>query len=76
MNGISYTLGEDGLYCPDLKLPDGTDYPIGKYGRRREKYLKEYCEVEYFKLVLNGCLDAHLYSVEVSIEQMKVGGSN
>lgn len=76
MNGISYTLGEDGLYYPDLKLPDGTDYPIGKYGRMREKYLKEYCEVEYFKLVLNGCLNEHLYSVEVPIEQMKVGWSN
>lgn len=40
-NGISYTLGKDGLYYPDLKLPDGTDYPIGKYGHMREKYLKQ-----------------------------------
>ena len=23
-NGISYTLGEDGLYYPDLRLPEGT----------------------------------------------------
>ena len=26
-NGISYTLGEDGLYYPDLYLPDETEYP-------------------------------------------------
>ena len=31
-NGISYTLGEDGLYYPDLYLPEDTEYPIGKYG--------------------------------------------
>ena len=31
-NGISYTLGEDGLYYPDLYLLEETEYPIGKYG--------------------------------------------
>ena len=31
-NGISYTLGEDGLYCSDLYLPEETEYPLGKYG--------------------------------------------
>ena len=30
-NGISYTLGADGLYYPDLYLPEETEYPIGKY---------------------------------------------
>lgn len=34
-NGIGYTLGVDGLYYPDLQLPEGTDYEIGKYGRMR-----------------------------------------
>lgn len=78
-NGISYTLGEDGLYYPDLKLPEGTDYPIGKYGRIRKKYLQEYREVEYLRLLLNGGLNEHLHRVdeecnqrmEVLIEQMK-----
>ena len=35
-NGISYTLGEYGLYYPDLYLPEGTEYPIGKYGMLRK----------------------------------------
>lgn len=34
-NGISYTLGEDGLYYPDLRIAEGTHYEIGKYGRMR-----------------------------------------
>lgn len=29
-NGISYTLGEDGLYYPDLYLPEETEYPDWK----------------------------------------------
>ena len=35
-NGISYTLGEECLYYPDLYLPEETEYPIGKYGMLRK----------------------------------------
>lgn len=31
-NGIVYHLGEDGCYYPDIRLPEGTHYNIGKYG--------------------------------------------
>lgn len=31
-NGIMYHLAEDGSYYPDLRLPEGTYYNIGKYG--------------------------------------------
>lgn len=41
-NGIGYTLGADGLYYPDLELPEGTHYEIGKYGRMRWEYLKNH----------------------------------
>ena len=68
-NGISYKLGEDGLYYPDLKLPEGTNYPIGKYGRMRRRYLRGYGEVEYLRLHLNGGLNEHLHSVDVECEQ-------
>ena len=39
-NGISYTKGTDGIYYPDLKLPEGEDYEIGRYGNMRLEYLK------------------------------------
>ncbi len=68
-NGISYTLGEDGAYYPDLGLAEGTDYPIGKYGRMRRKYLQEYREVEYLRLFLHGGLNEHLHSVDEECEQ-------
>lgn len=31
--GITYTLAEDGMYYPDLKLPEEEEPRYGKYGR-------------------------------------------
>lgn len=52
-NGISYTLGEDGLYYPDLYLPEETEYPIGKYGMLRKSYLQEHRKELYLELRWN-----------------------
>lgn len=60
-NGISYTLGADGLYYPDLYLSEETEYPIGKYGMLRKTYLKEHRKGLYLELVLAGKLNAHLH---------------
>lgn len=51
-NGINYTLGADGLYYPDLNLPEGTHYEIGKYGLMRWEYLKTHRRGEYTKLLM------------------------
>lgn len=80
-NGISYTLGEDGLYYPNLELPEGTHYEIGKYGLMRWEYLKNHRRGEYIKLLMEGKLNEHLHEVdeecyervELVMEQMKVG---
>ena len=53
-NGIAYTLGAHGLYYPDLELPEGTHYEIGKYGRMRWAYLKNHRRGEYIRLLMNG----------------------
>ncbi len=79
-NGLSYTLGADGLYYPDLILPEDTNYPIGRYGRMRKEYLKEHRKAYYTNLILEGRLNQHLHQIEeechqrldVLMEQMKV----
>ena len=79
-NGISYTLGEDGMYYPDLQLPEGTHYEIGKYGRMRWEYLKKHQRGEYIKLLMDGRLNEYLHEgdtqcyerVELLVEKMKV----
>ena len=80
-NGISYTLGADGLYYPDLKLPEGTHYEIGRYGWMRWEYLKNHRRGEYIKLLMDGKLNEHLHEIdevcyermELLVEQMKAG---
>ena len=80
-NGISYTLGEDGLYYPDLQIAEGTHYEIGKYGRMRWEYLKNHHRGGYIKLLMNGRLNEYLHEVdtqcyervELLVEQMKAG---
>lgn len=79
-NGISYTLGEHDLYYPDLEIPEGTHYEIGKYGRMREKFLKEHRHSHYMDLLLRGKLNEYLYEIDkecnertdIFMEQMKV----
>ena len=69
-NGLSYTLEEDGLYYPDLYLPEGTEYPIGKYGILRKSYLKEHRKGLYLELILAGKLNEHLHQVDEECNQM------
>ena len=77
----SYTLGEDGLYYPDLKLPEGTHYEIGRYGRMRWEYLKTHRRGKYIKLLMEGKLNEHLNEIdeacyermELLVERMKAG---
>lgn len=70
-NGIHYTLGEDGLYYPDLELPEGTCYEIGRYGRRRCEFLKEHHRTRYLELLLSGKLNEYLHEVEVECYEME-----
>ena len=63
-NGIGYILGEDGLYYSDLKLSEGTQYEIGKYGMMRKNYLKKHRYGKYVKLLLDGKLNEHLHEID------------
>ena len=64
-NGIMYRLAEDGCYYPDLRLPEGTHYNIGKYGLMRWEYMQTHCRRKYLRLVLNGKLNEYLHEVDV-----------
>ena len=80
-NGIVYHLGEDGCYYPDIRLPEGTHYNIGKYGLMRWEYLLTNCRSEYIRLLLDGKLNEYLHEmdkecherIELLVEQMKAG---
>lgn len=69
-NGITYNLGADELYYPALEIPEVTHYDIGKFGRMRGKFLKEYRHSEYMKLFLSGELNQYLHEFEEECNEM------
>ena len=62
--GGTYTLGADGMYYPDLELPEEEAPRYGKYGRMRHTYLREHKQAYYTGLLLSGKLTAHLNEID------------
>lgn len=59
------TYHQEGDYLiPNLALPDTGDYQIGKYGRMRHIYLKEYRKILCNNYVLEGTLFKHLAEID------------
>ena len=57
----------NGLFLPELSAKKAPDHPLGKYGRMRCKYLREYHPVAFDEMLLNGTLHEHLYQTEQNI---------
>ena len=49
---------------PEIALPDTEKISIGKYGRMRQRYLKEHRGVLYNAMILDGTLWSHLAEVD------------
>ena len=62
--GGTYTLGADGMYYPNLELPEEETPRYGKYGRMRHNYLREHKKAYYANLLFDGKLVAHLNEIE------------
>ena len=60
------TYHQEGDYLiPDLIMDNSCeDYHIGKYGRLRLNYIKEYKRGLYTELMINGTLSKHLADIE------------
>ena len=59
------TYRQEGDYLiPNLALPDEPEYQIGKHGRMRRSYLKEYRKILYNNYVLEGTLFKHLAEID------------
>ena len=65
MTEITYKTVND-VQIPDLSLPETE--PIGRYGRMRQRYLKEHRPVLWNHLVLTGMLYEHLYEIELTAQ--------
>lgn len=67
--GISYTL-QGNYYLPDLKLPDEENKPIGLWGQRHARHLKQNRKVLYMNLLTSGKLSSYLADIDKQAEDM------
>jgi hypothetical protein len=68
-NGLHYTLGEDGLYYPDLALPQ-EKYEIGRFGKAHAEYLERNKKTVYSELLLFGRLNEYLHDIDTQAQEM------
>ena len=67
--GGTYTQVGDYL-LPDLKLPEEEQQPIGVWGQRHRRYLKEHRRATYATLLTNGKLNSYLADIDCQAEEM------
>lgn len=68
-NGLWYEKQGD-YYIPCLTLPEEKNQPIGIWGQRHARYLKQHCKVLYMNLLTSGKLNAHLAEIDKQAEEM------
>lgn len=67
--GGTYTQAGDYL-LPDLKLPEEEQQPIGVWGQRHRRYLKEHRRATYTALLASGKLNSYLADIDRQAEEM------
>ena len=68
-NGLWYELQGD-YYLPCLKLPEEEQQPIGIYGQRHRRYLRENRKGLYAELLISGRLNGYLADIDREAEEM------
>lgn len=63
---ITYTT-VNGVQLPNLTLPETE--PVGRYGRMRQKYLREHRPILWNQLLINGTLWPHLRETEEAAQR-------
>ncbi len=61
---ITYTESKKGIFYPNLTLPTGTTYSIGKYGRVYLDYLKKYRLGTYTTPLTENRLNEYLHRID------------
>ena len=68
-NGLWYALQGD-YYIPCLKLPEEEQHPIGVWGQRHLRYIKQHRKVLYLNLLTSGKLNGYLADLDEQAEEM------
>ena len=68
-NGLWYELQGD-YYIPCLKLPEEEQQPIGIWGQRHLRYIKQNRKMLYLNLLTSGKLNGYLSDLDKQAEDM------
>ncbi len=68
-NGLWYEKQGD-YYLPCLELPKEENQPIGIWGQRHLRYLKQYRKIFYTNLLTSGKLNSHLAEIDKQAEEL------
>ena len=68
-NGLWYELQGD-YYIPCLKLPDEEQQPIGVWGQRHLRYIKQHRKVLYLNLLTSGKMNGYLADIDKQAEEI------
>lgn len=68
-NGLWYEKQGD-YYLPCLELPKEENQPIGIWGQRHKRYLKQNHRVLYMNLLTSGKLNSYLADIDEQAEDM------
>ena len=61
---------ENGRLIPEIKLPEQTNYQIGKYGQFYLDYIKNHRRGRYTTLLIEGTLNACLHQIDLEANEM------
>ena len=68
-NQITYT-EHNGLYYPDLALPEQTNYSLGKYANLRLDFMKKHRKGRYTTLLTEGRLNEYLHVIDIRAHEL------
>lgn len=67
--GGTYTQAGDYI-LPDLVLSEQSQKPIGIWGQRHARYLKQQHKVRYYNLLISGKLNSYLADIDEQAEEL------
>lgn len=67
-NGLWYELVDD-YYFPCLTVPPEEEQPVGIWGQRHKRYIKEYRKARYTSLLLSGRLNSYLADIDQQAQE-------
>ena len=68
-NEITYT-EHNGLYYPNLALPEQTNYTLGKYANLRLDFMKKHRRGTYTTLLTEGRLNEYLHAIDIQAHEL------